>query len=76
MTALLRFDAVALRRAGRLLFEDLNLGLGPGEGPPFIHANKFRFGEPAPTSARMPVVALLRTACDAVAGLAVGFAAR
>ena len=31
MSALLRFDAVALRRGGRLLFEDLHLALGPGE---------------------------------------------
>jgi heme exporter protein A len=28
---LLRFDQVALRRGGRLLFEDLDLVLGPGE---------------------------------------------
>ena len=31
MTALLRFDGVTLRRGGRLLFEDLDLALGPGE---------------------------------------------
>lgn len=31
MTALLRFDRVALRRGGRLLFEDLDLRLEPGE---------------------------------------------
>jgi len=31
VTALLRFDAVALRRGGRLLFEGLSLALGPGE---------------------------------------------
>lgn len=31
MTALLRFENVACRRGGRLLFEDLNLELGPGE---------------------------------------------
>ena len=31
MTALLRFDNVALRRGGRLLFEDLSFSLGPGE---------------------------------------------
>jgi heme exporter protein A len=31
MTALLRFDGVALRRGGRLLFEGLDLELGPGE---------------------------------------------
>jgi heme exporter protein A len=31
VTALLRFEAVALRRGGRLLFENLDLGLGPGE---------------------------------------------
>jgi heme exporter protein A len=30
MTALLRFDGVALRRGGRLLFEGLDLELGPG----------------------------------------------
>jgi heme exporter protein A len=28
---LLRFDGVALRRGGRLLFEDLDLALGPGD---------------------------------------------
>ncbi|MEP7130204.1 MAG: heme ABC exporter ATP-binding protein CcmA [Sphingomicrobium sp.] len=31
MSALLRFDGVALTRGGRLLFEDLHLALGPGE---------------------------------------------
>jgi len=31
VTTLLRFEAVALRRGGRLLFEDLALTLGPGE---------------------------------------------
>ena len=31
MTALLRFDGVALRRGGRLLFEGLDLTLGAGE---------------------------------------------
>jgi heme exporter protein A len=31
MSALLRFESVALRRGGRLLFEDLDLELGPGE---------------------------------------------
>ena len=31
MTPLLRFERVALRRGGRLLFEDLDLALGPGE---------------------------------------------
>ena len=31
MSALLRFESVALRRGGRLLFEDLDLKLGPGE---------------------------------------------
>jgi heme exporter protein A len=31
VTALLRFEGVALRRGGRLLFEGLNLELGPGE---------------------------------------------
>lgn len=31
MSALLRFEAVALRRGGRLLFEKLDLNLGPGE---------------------------------------------
>jgi heme exporter protein A len=31
MTSMLRFDGVALRRGGRLLFEDANLDLGPGD---------------------------------------------
>ena len=31
MSALLRFEAVALRRGGRLLFEGLGLEVGPGE---------------------------------------------
>ena len=31
MTALLRFEGVALRRGGRLLFESLDLALGAGE---------------------------------------------
>ena len=31
MTPHLRFEAVTLRRGGRLLFEDLDLTLGPGE---------------------------------------------
>src|SRR5690349_6040262 len=31
MKPLLRFEQVALRRGGRLLFEDLDLTLGPGE---------------------------------------------
>ena len=31
MSALLRFEAVTLRRGGRLLFEDLDLTLGAGE---------------------------------------------
>jgi len=31
VTPLLRFDRVTLRRGGRLLFEDLDLALGPGE---------------------------------------------
>jgi len=31
VTALLRFDNVALRRGGRLLFEGLDLELGPGQ---------------------------------------------
>ncbi len=31
MKPLLRFDGVTLRRGGRLLFADLDLGLGPGE---------------------------------------------
>ena len=31
MKPLLRFEAVACRRGGRLLFEDLDLTLGPGE---------------------------------------------
>ena len=32
MSALLRFEQVALRRGGRLLFEGLDLTLAPGEG--------------------------------------------
>src|SRR6476469_6290872 len=31
VTALLTFDGVALRRGGRLLFENLDFALGPGE---------------------------------------------
>lgn len=31
MSSFLRFQGVALRRGGRLLFEDLDLALGPGE---------------------------------------------
>ena len=31
MTSLLQFDQVTLRRGGRLLFEDLDFALGPGE---------------------------------------------
>jgi heme exporter protein A len=31
VSALLRFDKVALRRGGRLLFEDVDLAVGPGE---------------------------------------------
>jgi heme exporter protein A len=31
VTALLRFDGVTCRRGGRLLFEDMNLEIGPGE---------------------------------------------
>ena len=31
MTALLRFDGVTCRRGGRLLFEGMNLEIGPGE---------------------------------------------
>lgn len=31
MTGLLRFEGVALRRGGRLLFENLDLELGPGQ---------------------------------------------
>lgn len=31
MKPLLRFDGVALRRGGRVLFEDLDLSVGPGE---------------------------------------------
>ena len=31
MTSLLRFEEVALRRGGRLLFENFNLALAPGE---------------------------------------------
>jgi heme exporter protein A len=32
VTRLLRFETVSLRRGGRLLFENLDLTLGPGEG--------------------------------------------
>jgi heme exporter protein A len=32
VTSLLRFENVSLRRGGRLLFEAMNLELGPGEG--------------------------------------------
>ena len=31
MTSLLRFEQVALRRGGRLLFEELDFAIGPGE---------------------------------------------
>jgi len=31
VTALLRFEQVALRRGGRMLFEELDVALGPGE---------------------------------------------
>jgi heme exporter protein A len=31
MRPLLRFEQVALRRGGRLLFENLDLAVGPGE---------------------------------------------
>ncbi len=31
MTALLRFEGVTCRRGGRLLFEGMNLEIGPGE---------------------------------------------
>lgn len=31
MTALLHFEGIALRRGGRLLFENLDLAIGPGE---------------------------------------------
>ena len=34
MKPLLRFDGVALRRGGRLLFENLDLALDPGEAAP------------------------------------------
>jgi len=39
VTALLRFDGVALRRGGRLLFEDLDLALGPGEALQVVGPN-------------------------------------
>ena len=40
MTALLRFEGVALRRGGRLLFDGLDLELAPGEvrGGKFVAA--------------------------------------
>ena len=39
MTGLLRFDQVTLRRGGRLLFESLDLSLGPGEALQVTGAN-------------------------------------
>ncbi|HEX5257798.1 MAG TPA: heme ABC exporter ATP-binding protein CcmA [Sphingomicrobium sp.] len=39
MTSLLRFEAVTLRRRGRLLFEDLDLALGAGEALQVIGPN-------------------------------------
>ncbi|MBA2467744.1 MAG: heme ABC exporter ATP-binding protein CcmA [Sphingomonas sp.] len=39
MRALLRFEAVTLRRGGRLLFENLDLGVGPGEALHVTGAN-------------------------------------
>ncbi len=39
MTEFLRFEQVTLRRGGRLLFEDLDLTLGPGEALQVTGAN-------------------------------------
>lgn len=39
MTSLLRFEEVALRRGGRLLFENLDLVLSPGEAIQVVGAN-------------------------------------
>jgi len=39
MTTLLRFDGVALRRGGRLLFEDLDLAIGTGEALQVVGPN-------------------------------------
>ncbi len=39
MKELLRFEQVTLRRGGRLLFEDLDLALGPGEALQVTGAN-------------------------------------
>ena len=39
MTPLLRFDRVACRRGGRLLFKDLSFDLGPGEGLQVVGPN-------------------------------------
>ena len=39
MTALLRFEGVALRRGGRLLFEDLDLAIGAGEALQVVGPN-------------------------------------
>ena len=39
MKPLLRFDGVTCRRGGRLLFEDLNLNIGPGEALHLVGPN-------------------------------------
>ena len=52
MSALLRFDDVALRRGGRLLFEDLDLELGPGERAAGGRAQRQRQVEPDPARRR------------------------
>lgn len=39
MSALLKFEDVALRRGGRLLFEELNLAIGPGEALQVVGPN-------------------------------------
>lgn len=39
MSALLRFEKVALRRGGRLLFENIDLELGPGEALQVVGPN-------------------------------------
>ena len=48
MSALLRFEGVALRRGGRLLFEDLDLELGAGRGAAGRGPERQRQIEPDP----------------------------
>ena len=49
MTPLLRFDGVALRRGGRLLFEGLDLELGPGARLQVTGTERQRQVEPDPS---------------------------